>query len=76
LPPPRLSAQRISISQAKKVAKKYFTHFLMFLLNAHENAYFFNEMAHQMPIFFEQMPAFWSNGLRDPCLFLYAKVLI
>jgi hypothetical protein len=29
-----------------------------------------------MPIFFEQMPAFWSNGLRDPCLFLYAKVLI
>jgi hypothetical protein len=29
------------------------------LMNAHQNAHFFYENVHQMPIFFDQMPAFW-----------------
>jgi hypothetical protein len=39
-----------SISQAKKGRQKHFTHFLMFLTDAYQNA------VHQMHIFFHKMP--------------------
>jgi hypothetical protein len=37
---------------------KHFTHFLMFILDALQNALFFTENARQMPYYFGQMPAF------------------
>jgi hypothetical protein len=48
-----MSVSRMRLELVNELnARKYFTHFLMFLIDAHQNAHFFHEIAHQMPSFF------------------------